>query len=125
MKRSFTIKQRLYVSRSEQAEKALSNLRITPVEFVSSDLIITLADSENRTIENQFVEFQSNLECLTASLSENGVHGQIVFSIAVKAYEYIPEISLPGDLIGILGRLGASLDVDVINMVEPACDQSV
>lgn len=124
MEKSFTIKQRLYINRSAQAEKAVSNLQSAHVEFVSSDMIITLADSENRTIANQFFEFQSDLEQLTAFLSKNGVHGSIVFSIAVKAYEYIPEISLPEDLIGILGRLGASLDVDVINMVEPACSQS-
>lgn len=119
MKQPFAIKQQLYVGRSVQAEKAIRKLQLTRVKLVSNDIAITLADDENKTIADQFTEYQSNLEYLSASFLRNGIRNSIVFSISIRAYEYIPEISLPVELISALASLGASVDVDVINMVEP------
>lgn len=120
MTKSFAIKQQLYVSRSEQAEDAIREVQSAHVDFVSDDIAITLANTENRTIEDQFVDYQSNLERLSESFVKNEVRGSIVLSISIRAYTYIPEISFPGALVDALSRLGASVDVDVINMVESA-----
>lgn len=114
MTKDYSISQMLYVSKSSLREK----VPLQNSSFVGNDAKFALISSDNETINSQYKSYREALELILNSISIDS-STEIVLSISIRAYEYIPEIDLSSDFIVALAKIGASIDIDVINMTMP------
>jgi hypothetical protein len=87
------------------------------MEAVGDDISIKLAAGDDQTIGDQYKGYESVFNELVDLFSNTG-ECEGVLSICIRAYDYIPEINFPSELVSRIAQLGASIDVDVINMIE-------
>lgn len=122
MSASFTISQRIYIEQAGCSVDLLSKLRALQCTAVvhkdgSKDMVAILSDPAETTIEQQFRLFHDHINELVNVLKQNEYSGASLLQVYVKAYKYIPEISMPGGLVHILAKVSCAIDVDVIDMI--------
>jgi len=115
MKPEFSVTQHLYVDKLF-LNGLLEDLKLI-VQASGNDAKIMLVSAESRTINEQYNAYKGTLDRIVDALQGAGCN-QAVLSICVRAYRYIPEIGFPGEMLKKLAQIGASIDVDIINMIE-------
>lgn len=123
MNNPFTIHQRLYIDRtscSSDLIAALSCLKSASIQSTSEhqSIVIALSDESAITIKDQFLFYKNELTKIVKLLLSFNYKGEVLLQVYVKAYEYMPEIGFPNQLVRLLAEISAEIDVDVNDMVE-------
>ena len=117
MNEPFLISMRLYL------EKQLPNAALQQTkkffaykEFDNRSGFI-ISEPTSATIETQFRELSVQIFQLIEIIKAYGHVGECVFSVCIRAYTYVPEINFPSDLVQVISSIGATIDVDFIDMI--------
>jgi hypothetical protein len=113
MSKSFSITQWIYVT---SPAVPLKLQPLSPAKCADGSFKFALASGENETITQQYHVFRHTLDQIVEAYAEQ--KHEVVISVEIKAYEYIPEISFPSEFLGSIARVNSSIDIDVINMIE-------
>jgi hypothetical protein len=116
MTSAFKISQVLYIDKTRVSE-LLANESSLAIEIAGNDAKIMLAASEDQTINDQYKLYVNLLDRLLKLVNRDG-NGEIVLSVCIRAYDYVPEINFSNELLAKIAQIGASIDVDLINMIE-------
>lgn len=115
MTSAFKISQHLYVSKTH-ASRLMASDPSFEMEDSGGDAKITLATAADQTINEQYRMYEGLFNQIIEAVGKNG-DAEVVLSVCVRAYEYVPEINFPKELLAGIARLGASIDVDLIDMI--------
>lgn len=120
MTSAFNISQHLYVSKNHVRELVASGLPLV-IDASGEDGKVSLASGDNQTINEQYGLYEDMLDKIINVIGGNS-DGEVILSICIRAYDYIPEINFSGRLLARVTQLRASIDVDLINMIEEPQD---
>ncbi len=116
MSTPFNITQVLYVSKSYINEQSIRGIAL-PIKAVGEDSKIVLAAGDGQTILEQFKMYEDALDEILNLLANKG-NCESSLSVCIRAYDFIPEIYFPRELLAKIAKIGASIDLDVLNMIE-------
>lgn len=117
MNAPFSISLRLYFDRQLLDSQLCRAYGPFPYKELGGQSVFIISDMISATIEAQYAKRSIALSGLLKVIKDSDYKGKCVFSVCVRAYEYVPELNFPADMIQAIGSIKAAIDVDLIDMI--------